>query len=304
MKIRVKTLLGGLATFLLPPLAEVMGRRNYPRVGADYYYRVWLSHVCMADHFGCWEAPETVLEIGPGNSLGVGLAALLTGVRQYLAYDRNALLHPPTNPQLLTEIAQLYQRKADFAESGSGLLYTAFPHPLFSAERLACFLSPQWRQQLVDALEHRNELIRYYNDPAAVAARSVDYLFSHSVLEHVDDLAAMYASMWQWLKPGGLMTHSIDFSSHGSSNHWNGHWTVPDWLWRLMKGKRRYFLNRVPLAQHQALLARQGFELKGVHSLTRASLLTRADLAPRFRDLPEADLTTSSAFLVARKPLS
>ena len=157
-------------------------------------------------------------------------------------------------------------------------------------------------RSIKSSLKNRGELIDYFNDPDDLAAPSVDYIFSQSVLEHVEDLDTMYASMWKWLKPGGVMTHSIDFSSHGTSRDWNGHWTCPDWLWRLMQGKRLYFLNRAPLSRHQALLAHHGFELTGSHSIKRASSLVRAELAPRFQHLSESDVTTTSAFLVARKP--
>lgn len=289
---------------MVPQVAGTMGRRNYPCVDAEYYYRTWLSHVCLAHHFGCWDTPETVLEIGPGNSLGVGLAALLSGINKYLAYDVNPLLNELGEASLLSEIADLYRVKAPFATADALLPTAELPSQLFAAERRAYFLSPDWIDQIKYSLANRGELIDYYNDPDEIAMHTVDYIFSQSALEHVEELDTMYESMWKWLKPGGLMTHSIDFSAHGTSRDWNGHWTCPDWLWRLMQGKRLYFLNRVPLSQHQALLAHHGFELKGVHSIKRASTLKRAELAPRFQHLSESDLTTTSAFLVARKPLS
>lgn len=304
MKIRIKPLLGGLTTLLVPPVAAAMGHRNYPRVDASYYYRTWLSHVCLAHHFGCWEAPETVLEIGPGNSLGVGLAALLSGVNKYLGYDLNSLLNGIDQQALLHEIATLYRAKAAFAEAPASLPTTDLPQQLFSVERRNYFLSQEWIEQIESSLKNRSDLIYYFNDPNEIAPNSVDYLFSQSVLEHVEDLDTMYAFMWKWLKPGGVMTHSIDFSSHGTSHEWNGHWTCPDWVWRLMKGNRLYFVNRAPISAHQALLARHGFELKGIHSLNRKSTIKRTELIPRFQTLSESDLTTTSAFLVARKPLS
>lgn len=302
MKIRIKPLLGGLTTIFVPQVAGTMGRRNYPRVDAEYYYRTWLSHVRLAHHFGCWDAPQKVLEIGPGTSLGVGLAALLSGVNQYLAYDVNPLRQGLDEAALLSELASLYRANAPFAAADASLPTADLPPQLFAAERSASFLSPAWIDQIKHSLENRAAHIFYCNDPDELAANSVDYIFSQSALEHVEELATMYDSMWKWLKPGGVMTHSIDFSAHGTSREWNGHWTCPDWLWRLVQGKRLYFLNRAPLSQHQALLAHHGFALKGVHAIKRTSALTREELAPRFRHLSETDLTTTSAFLVARKP--
>ncbi len=168
-----------------------MGRRNYPRVDAEYFYRVWLSHVCMANHFNAWDAPETVLEIGPGTSLGVGVAALLSGVSKYIAYDLNALLNGEDGEPLIHEIASLYAGKAPCTESDSQLPMADLPQQLFSSERMSYFLSPDWVEHIKCSLENQNDLIYYFNDPDDLAANSVDYIFSQSALEHVADLDAM-----------------------------------------------------------------------------------------------------------------
>lgn len=301
MKIRFKPLLGGLTTSLLPPIASVMARRNYPHVEAEYYYRVWLNHVRLAQHYGMWAEPETVLEIGPGSSLGVGVAALLSGVRRYWAYDANSLRQGCEEPRLLPDLVHLYQQQAAFAEAEGWLPSTILPPRFFAAENAN--LAPKRLRRIKDSLARRSDLIAYHTNASAIPENSVDFLFSHSVLEHVDELELFYQKMWRWLKPGGTMTHSIDFTAHGTSTLWNGHWTIPAWLWRLQRGKRLYFLNREPISRHQVLLAQHGFALLGVHVQSRFSHLTNADLATPFRQLSEVDLTTASAFLIAHKPL-
>ncbi len=303
MKIRIKPFLGGLTTLFVPSVADAMRCRNYPQVDAAYYYSVWMSHVCIANYFKSWDSPESVLEIGPGKSLGVGIAALLSGVQKYVAFDANPVLPPGTESHLVAELASYFQRKAPFVVSDPNFPTKAFPAELFAAERMSYFLSPEWLERIRFALREQNDLLSYLNDATTLEANSVDYLLSHSVLEHVDDLREMYALMWKCLRPGGYMTHSIDFSSHGTSSEWNGHWSVPDWMWRLMKGKRMYFINRAPLSMHQALLAESGFELKGMYTIKGKSGLTRDELNARFQHLSESDLTTASAFLIARKPL-
>ena len=304
MKIRLKPLLGGLATRIMPSLAEAMGRRNQPRVTAEYYYTVWMRHVCTAAHFESWNAPQTVLEIGPGNALGTGMAALLSGVQKYMAYDAMPLLKQNFDEQLWQELIALFRQKKAFAETDRIVPSTLFPSELFPDEQLAQALSDEGIERIKYSIQHRNDLIRYLNDFNSLPDNAVDYLFSHSVLEHVEALAPLYRAMWRWLRPGGVMTHSIDFSSHGTSKEWNGHWTVPDVVWQLMQGKRSYFLNREPASTHRKLLEQHGFEITGFHLSPLASSLTRDDLATRFRHLSQSDLTTVSAFVVARKPLA
>jgi SAM-dependent methyltransferase len=303
MTFRLKPLLGGLATSIVPSLADKLGRRNQPRVTAEYYYTVWMRHVCTAAHFQSWNAPHTVLEIGPGVALGTGMAALLSGVQRYIAYDATPLLSTGFDEQIWQDLIALFRQQKPFAESDRIVPSTSFPSELFPREQLARALSDERLARVRHSIAQRTDLIGYWNDLNSLPACKIDYVFSHSVLEHVADLEATYRAMWRILRPGGVMTHSIDFSSHGTSREWNGHWTVPDVVWEWMQGNRRYFLNREPASTHRALLEQVGFEVMGFHLTPLASSLARNDLTTRFRHLSESDLTSVSAFVVARKPL-
>jgi SAM-dependent methyltransferase len=128
---------------------------------------------------------------------------------------------------------------------------------------------------------------------------SVEFLFSQAVLEHVDDLETAYAAMRRSLKPGGIMSHSIDFSSHNVTRTWNGHWTLGDRAWRLVRGDRPYLINREPLSRHLALLKEYGLDVVKVES--RSDAVSRSfRRARRFRSLSDDDVRTRGAFVVAR----
>ena len=99
-----------------------------------------------------------------------------------------------------------------------------------------------------------------------VAEASLDLIFSQAVLEHVDGLEETYRAMFAWLKPGGYASHVIDFTAHGRSPFWNGHWAYSDWEWELVRGKREFLLNREPLSTHLALVRNVGFELGRVNT--------------------------------------
>ena len=62
-----------------------------------------------------------------------------------------------------------------------------------------------------------------------------------------DSARYCYAVWMRHLCPGGLMSHQIDFTSHETARVWNGHWTFSDREWRLIRGRRSWFLNRQPL---------------------------------------------------------
>jgi SAM-dependent methyltransferase len=55
----------------------------------------------------------------------------------------------------------------------------------------------------------------------------LDLVFSQACLEHIDDLEGAYDSMARWLKPGGYISHQIDFQSHGSHRSGTGTGSTP-----------------------------------------------------------------------------
>jgi hypothetical protein len=124
-------------------------------------------------------------------------------------------------------------------------------------------------------------------------------VYSQAVLEHVDNLERTYKAMHAWLKPEGYISHEIDFRCHGTADEWNRHWLYSDPAWKLMPGKRRYFLNREPHSTHTALLERQGFKIVCDDMEKKHLLYSVVELSPRFRSLAYEDLTTCSAFIQA-----
>ena len=97
------------------------------------------------------------------------------------------------------------------------------------------------------------------------------------------------------------MSHQIDFKSHGTSREWNGHWVYPAPVWRLIRGNRRYLLNRQPCGVHLRALKLNGFSVIAEERVRLPSRLQRSRLNGSLRNMPEDDLTTAGIFLIARK---
>ncbi len=97
------------------------------------------------------------------------------------------------------------------------------------------------------------------------------------------------------------MSHQIDLSSMGTADPWNAHWAYSDLTWRLIRGKRAYFLNRQPHSCYVQKARENGFSVVCDMTRTAPSAAIRSRLAPRFRNLSNEDLTTSGMFLQAVK---
>ena len=58
-----------------------------------YCYSIWLRHLVKAHENGFNTLPMNVAEFGPGDSLGIGFAALLSGSSKYIAFDAVSYTH-------------------------------------------------------------------------------------------------------------------------------------------------------------------------------------------------------------------
>jgi hypothetical protein len=84
---RLTPVIKGAATYI-PGLDKVASKWRKRGTGgtdtAAYCYEVWLKHLTLLWANGMRTIPDTVAELGPGDSLGTGLAALLSGANHYL----------------------------------------------------------------------------------------------------------------------------------------------------------------------------------------------------------------------------
>jgi hypothetical protein len=136
---------------------------------------------------------------------------------------------------------------------------------------------------------------------SVVQPGSIDWIVSQSVLEHIDDLAETYRILTQWLRPGGHASHLIDFDSHGLTTTWNGHWLLNDRIWRALRGRRPYLINREPYAAHQRLAAAAGFTTLLERRNKRFDGPIPADFAPRFRTMSDEDARTRMVLVVSSR---
>jgi len=162
-------------------------------------------------------------------------------------------------------------------------------------------------KKIRDALSNsqvKNSVIQYkipWSGSSIIKNESVDMIFSQAVLEHVDDLKEAYGSMYSWLKDTGYMSHQIDFKCHGLANKWNGHWKYSNFIWKLIRGRRTWLINRAPYSKHCEIIKNNGFKIVFEKKVTLQSSLQRKDLAAQFKLISGSDLNTAGLFIQATK---
>lgn len=310
MKLKAKALLAGLATWI-PGYDHV--RTTGGTGSARYCYSVWLRHLVLAQASGRLPGgvPRVVAELGPGDSIGIGVAALLSGAEKYYALDLVRYSDLRRARAIFDELVQLFMGRhalpgrSEFPALKPTLDVEEFPRHVLNDVTRRAALEPARVARIRDAIDRAADsptMIVYqapWSDPAVIRPGSADFIFSQAVLEHVDDLDRVYATMRRWLSPAGLMSHQIDYQCHRKADTWNGHWTYSDLAWKVVVGRRAFLLNREPHSRHIAMLAKNGFEILVDRPVRSVSVLKRRQLAVRYRELSDDDLTTSGAYVLA-----
>ena len=296
----------GIASYV-PGLYALRARRRHLRTAnATYCYEVWIKHLTMLNEHSPVPVPKTFAELGPGGSLGVGLAALLSGADTFYALDVVRYSEIDLSLALLGDLVDLFRKRTP-SYLGWPVESDVFPGHILTDDVLAETLAEPRIEEIRRALTAPDGragsiTIEYtvpWNDPSVIRRGEVDLIVSQAVLEHVDDLEDTYDAFAQWLRPGGRMSHQIDFRSHGLTKPWNGHWEYPDLVWKVIVGNRPYLINRQPCTRHVSLMTERGFEITR-ELRERMQGIPRENLTSRWQGMTDDDLVTATAFIQAR----
>lgn len=297
----------------VPGLHQAFAQHGSGTSSPSYCYGVWLKHLTLLWQAGMHHIPQSVVELGPGASVGTGVAALLSGAHRYTGIDAVDFTSSKSNMEAFHGLELLFRNRAPRPSSGfppydQYLDERLFPSHILSPEVLARALE----NERVKAIHHAvralgtgepDSRLRYctWARPLSIPHGTVDLVFSHVVVNQVNDLDMVYANCSRWLGPGGWMSHHIDFTSLGTTSAWNGHRAYGEIAWKIACGRRPYFVNRAVLGEHLECMKAHGFDVVEVHRGTLPGGLARHEHAPRWRACSDEDLATRTAFVIARK---
>jgi hypothetical protein len=311
----IKPLIKGLLTFI-PGMNSILPKGKTGGTDtAEYCYGVWLKHLTILFSNGINTMPNTIAELGPGDSIGLGLAAMLSGVNNYYALDVVRFSNTTHNLKVFDELVNLFKTRAaarlkpGWPDYDMYLDERYFPSNILTEELLELSLSEERIQLIRNALvnpgsQDEGVSIKYYvpwNNNIIIEKESVDLIVSHSVLEHVVDLESTYQAMSIWLKSKGMMSHQIDLESHGLSEKWNGYRAYSEIFWKMLVGNRPWLINRQPCSVHMELINKYGFKVICHLKNYRTDGIQRSQLSSRWMAISDDDLACSGTFIQAQK---
>jgi len=304
----------GAATYI-PCLYDAERGETGGSQSARYCYAVWMRHLLASATCGLSLPIRSVAELGPGDSLGIGIAALLSGAEKLQAFDVVRYASNDRNVTVLHELVQMFRARApvpsseEFPAVFPRVPHTVFPARLWSRGVLDELLSDERIAAIERALRGNAggpievSYIVPWNVSSDRARATVDLVFSQAVLEHVDELPGAYAALGAWIAPGAYTSNVIDFRSHHITPGWDGHLQYSPSVWRVVRGRRPYLLNRRAPSEHLAQLRLNGFEVLQVEREYRQPTVATRSLAAEFAGWSDDDRRTSTMHVIARRPV-
>ena len=203
-------------------------------------YAYWLPELILK-YIGSVEGKD-ILEIGPGDHIGTGLAFIALGARSYTTLDRFTRNY---SNQLARGWYALVQEEfsATFSRPWpGGLSHDSFPQ---SCDKVKC---------LRMSIEELGDCSQY------------DIVCSYAVAEHVSSVPRFAEANRRLLRRDGRALHAIDFSGHGWER--NGDemlfTRIPEWAWSAM-GSNRGYPNRIPFPDFKLILESAGLDVQAVN---------------------------------------
>src|SRR3989338_5944888 len=332
-----KFYLKGLATYLPDSLGKYLPQHQPQFRGAGIrkdenvreaaagLYTSWMRTMIVLHQQG-GVTYKNVAEIGPGDSLGVGLAALLSGANSFLALDAVPTAYNLNNEEIFEELVSLFKKRAPLLSQEQcpkqrpHLKSYNFPTDILTDEKLKVFLADDRLEKIRIAIRAKGgreknnsgQISIDYSVPWDKAAslfeyrNSVDLIISSAALEHVDDVVRTYYAANELLRDGGVIASSIDFKCHDTAGLRNGHFAYSDLEWKVVRGRSVFFINRWPHEWHIKEMKKYFTILHDdVYHHPRQNLqLERKDLAPRFSGISDEELAIAEAFIIGKKHAS
>ena len=268
-----KAITKGALTFL-PGFGLILKRKKKKskHSGSDalFCYILWFRILCMLKANNLPIKYGNIAEIGTGGSLGMAFCALLSGSEHYSTLDIEDNFDSEANLSLFDEIVRLFSNNkpvlSDYKEENINVRdcklnsYTDIINP----NDLISFLSPERIGQIRNSIILRDDRFTKAHtnwEEEKNPQLNFEFIFSRAVMEHVTNPLSVYFASNKILKIGGIILHDIEFHSHGITDKWDTHTSINENLWRIIFGRRKYYLNRYQYSDHLKFIKQSGFSI-------------------------------------------
>ena len=184
---------------------------------------------------------KTILEVGPGNSIGTSLVAASCAAKSYLVDSENAIDNSVVFYKELYQ--ELIERKLN-------------PPDIKNVDNIKSILELCNSKYFINGIESLEK----------IPSNSVDYIFSQAVLEHIDkyQFEKFLNETKRILKKDGVCSHRVDLTDHLGGKLNNLRFSEKVWESKLFKNSG-FYTNRLRCSEILDLCKKSGFKIKKIN---------------------------------------
>lgn len=179
-----------------------------------------------------------IMEIGPGEGIGTAILSRIHNAKKVYLIDASDFLDKDINKY----INIMHSLEKDLFNEDKYQNFSTFD------ELLKAFNTTY----LSDGLESLK----------TIKENSVDYIFSHSTMEHIrlKEVDQMIKEMYRVIKPKGLISHSINYRDHLSGSLNNLRFSEKLWESDFFSNSG-FYTNRIPAFEMHKKFSKKGFQI-------------------------------------------
>lgn len=234
----------------------------------EYALKIFNLHVERAYPEGISEG-LTCLELGPGDSIAAAIIANAFGVNQIYLVDTGNFAK--RDMEIYISIVKWLR------EQGLSTI---------DIEKIESF------DELLESCNTKY-LTNGYRSLQTIQSQSIDFVWSHSVLEHIrkHEFNHTFTELRRVIKPDGHMSHNVDLMDHLGGALNNLRFSKRFWENDFVASSG-FYTNRIRYSEMATIMEDAGFQIDESDYSTWSELPTnRLDMAMPFRDLSKEELS-------------
>lgn len=284
----------GLLAMELEVRGDIFGNRYSRRRVSDTFHMA--SRFLDAGSLDLRGATVAELGCGAANPLATLLVHLLAGAKQAHGFDLKPPRDVPAAVRGLARIATYMLAEPALLAPGRGLQRADVERHFAGFDLIRLWLGDPGG---ID--QERLHLHQRSADATGLPDASVDFTYSVSFLEHVDDPAAVAAELARITRPGGCGVHSIDGKDHRVYGDAAAH--ALDFLAAPAEEPLVHGCNRMRPHEFIPLFERHGMEVVDLAIEERIEVdgERRRAYAPRFRAMTDEQLGAVAGTIFLRR---
>jgi len=246
---------------------------------SDYPIKIFNLHVNRAYPNGL-PNNSVILELGPGDSVSSAL----------LGFAHNA------QSIYLVDVGDFARKDVGFYRNLSELMEQ-------KGMRMPDISSAKDINDILDTCNARY-LTKGLKSLKSIDSNSVDFVWSHSVLEHVSEceFSEVQSELYRILKPGALASHNIDFQDHLDYSLNNLRFSKKLWE-SLLFTNSGFYTNRIPAIKMHEMIRNAGFKITHEAFGKWSKLpIQRESLHVDFQKYSDEELSNRTSSILVKKP--